>query len=70
MSTVYRILNADRVACNTSGRPDEAAVFTNGGAANRAVRRLNNPDYLPSGAPQPQGRPFERQTGEIIWEAP
>lgn len=66
---VYRILNADGVQCNKSGRPDETAVFTNGGAANRAVRQLNNPNYLAPGQPQPKGRPFERQTGQIVWES-
>lgn len=65
---VYRILNADGVQCNTKGYPDETAVFSNGGAANRAVRQLNNPNYRSPGSPQPKGRPFERQTGQIVWE--
>ena len=26
------------------------------------------PNYRSPGAPQPKGRPFERQTGQIVWE--
>jgi hypothetical protein len=66
--TVYRILNVHDVQCNgRHGDPDDSAIYTNEKSVDRAIRQLNNPLYRSPGAPQPQGRPFHKNVGSIVW---
>lgn len=64
---VYRILDAEGTPCNAKGFPDDMAVYTNPASVDRSIRQLNDPNYAPR-SPQPKGRPFRRETGQILWE--
>jgi phosphoribosylformylglycinamidine (FGAM) synthase-like amidotransferase family enzyme len=68
---VYRILDDGGQACTSTGHPDRygVAIFTNLEGADRAIRWLNDPVRLADGSPQPAGRPYHRQDGEIHWRA-